>query len=53
MEAGAPPSIIWQKRPSVEPFKAVEENVSAVPGATEPVFVTVRVGFARRTQNVQ
>lgn len=61
---GAPPKIIWQKRPwekvsiwlerewrwltSVLPLMAVEEKVREVPGATVPVFVTVSVGLAKQ-----
>jgi len=46
MEVGWPPSIIWQKRLSVEPLMADELKVSLAPGATVPVLVIARVGFA-------
>ena len=37
----------------MELSRADDENVKEVPGATVPVFVTVRVGFARDTGQLQ
>lgn len=47
MAAVAPPTSIWQKRPSGErSFKGSAEKVNKVPGPTEPVLVTDKVGLA-------
>lgn len=46
MEKAAPPTIMLQKRPSVEPLMAEDENSSLVPIATVPVLVRASDGFA-------
>jgi hypothetical protein len=43
---GRPPMSMLQNMPSVEPFRADELKVSAVPVVTEPVLVIARAGLA-------